>query len=122
MDEPKDQITIFNDTVKWDRLKNIMDETQRVVQWFDEGKLTSSILNKIVGYHLMYRDYYLSGESKSSNLRYIPMLTYEIIRNFSRGKDNDLLIWLESLKRKDSLSMRYMNIIYSYIMLRKAGI
>lgn len=115
--EPKDQVTLLGETVKWDDLAALVEQGQRVGAWLNENKIRSATLYRLLYYAKLFDLYY--SRQETVGLRYIPLLTYDMARNI---KDGDVLRWMEGLLDLNGLAIRHLPLIARYALLQRRGV
>ena len=99
-DEGKDRITLFGETLKWDKAKKAVDKGKELAKRVGEGELSHAFLYNLLTYAQLYKEYYTSKRSgdkvKTEYLRWLPLMTNDIARNLK--EESDVRIWAEELK------------------------
>jgi len=131
LQEGKDRITLFNQSISWDELNKILIEANKVIEWLEKDP---PIISRAFAYNL--REYgemaYISNifnPSKGINtnyLKFIPLLTYDIARNLSRKEQQEALDWSQMfLPSKDKAFgadlLLYLRIIMEYVLTYTRG-
>ena len=98
MQEEKDSITIFNQTVSWDELNKILFEAKRIVKWLEKEPplISRALVYNLREYGEMSRRY--QEEGLIQYLKFVPLLTYDIYRNLTKERQKEALLWAENLR------------------------
>jgi len=124
--EGRNQVTFLGSTMKWEKFNEILPVAKQVAGWLQNDVISSSFVRKLATYAKMHNDYYLNGNIRG--LRYIPLLTYDISRNFPELNDikdkedkelKDARLWLENLKDKNHDHTINLNFITNYAIMSK---
>jgi CRISPR-associated protein Csm1 len=122
--ESKNQITFFNEQIKWDDFKMLVEEANYIYELIiKEDIVNINQLRRLMAYSEMYKVF--SREKSIKNLKYIPMLAYDINRNY-KIKDSDSMEkkkfyeWVYSLRKKtvDNRRLYFMNVISGLALLK----
>jgi CRISPR-associated protein Csm1 len=129
--EGKDKITLFNQTVGWNELHNILLEAKRVIEWLEKEP---QLISRALAYNL--REYgemahksnifNPSKRIKTNYLRFVPLLTYDIVRNLTRKGQQEAFEWSKDLlPSKDKPSggkiLPYLRIVMEYVLKHTRG-
>lgn len=95
-DTPKDQVTVFGCTVKWNRWAGVLADAEKLAAWRSENRITSADLYKLRSYALMYAQF---DKGDVRGLRYAGMLAWDLGRKVqeSRSADREVLEWSKRL-------------------------
>jgi CRISPR-associated protein Csm1 len=115
-DGNRDQLTVLGDTFRWDKMKGILGEIERLLEWKDE--MPSAFLHDLVEYWQLYRLW--KDEKNVKGLRYKPLFAYNIARNLRRG-DPDLYRWADGLMQAlhagtSTPTMQHLGLIATYVL------
>lgn len=90
--EGRDQIAILGISNTWEGFSVITREAKQLGEWWQANKISSSFLYRLIEYSEMYKDY-LKG--KTIGLKFLPLLTYDIARNFNKNTPREIITWIE---------------------------
>jgi CRISPR-associated protein Csm1 len=126
LQEGKDRITLFNQTISWDELNKILIEANKVVEWLEKDP---PIISRAFAYNLLeYGEMaYISNIFNPSKgietnyLKFVPLLTYDIARNLARKEQQEAFDWSQMfLPSKDKPfgadHLLYLRIIMEYVL------
>jgi CRISPR-associated protein Csm1 len=118
--ESRNQLTVLNDTFKWDEAPRIFEEIDTLTG-HAEG-LTSGFLRNLFHYGQLYRQY-KAGEVEG--LRYKALFAYNIARVLRQG-DPAVRQWADSLMqslnaKRDARTMEHLDLVATYVLLARRG-
>lgn len=114
----RNQLHIFGDQVKWEKVDDIMKHTKRLSGWIDDNKVSRGLVRNFLTYGEMKKNFEKDGDTKY--LRYIPLMTYDIARNLpSPDKDTSgLRQWAQTLiDEPEATAMKHLTIIANYALM-----
>jgi CRISPR-associated protein Csm1 len=105
----KNSITIFDDTVSWEKYKELLEFGESLFQHTQEEKIPRGFLYKVLMIHKQYK--------KGEDYNYIPMFLYFLSRNI---KVKEII---EEIKEKGIKEFKYIKLPVNYALLksRKEG-
>ena len=117
----RDQLTVLGDTFRWHEASDIFGEIERLMARSEF--LTSAFLYDLVEYGRLYHLW--AEEGKVEGLRYKALFAYNIARNLRKG-DKYIFQWADNLMRslhgrQESLTMRHLGLIATYVLFSKRG-
>lgn len=124
-DGGRNQLTLLGSTIKWEKVVDILEAAKKLSEWLKRDYITAGFVRKLMTFADMHRGYYQKGDSRG--LRYIPLLTYDITRNFkpltgdSDTSEREVRQWVECLKHIDHAHTIYLKLLTSYALLSKEG-
>lgn len=100
--EGRNGVSFMGQLFSWDDFTRQMENGKRLAKLLQSGSLDTGILQRIVGYSKMYRDFWLCGNV--DGLRYAPLFFYDQQRNYQqmykkRKYDKDMEWFLEYTKK-----------------------
>lgn len=111
----KDGVTLFEQMLGWDELETILIETKRIIEWLKHGIVSRTLVYNFRQYGEMYQKY--NKEGKVGYLKFIPLLTYDIVRNLSLEKQKDAFLWAEDLRHiEGSKNLPFLRTIMEYVL------
>ncbi|MDA8241179.1 MAG: type III-A CRISPR-associated protein Cas10/Csm1 [Nitrospiraceae bacterium] len=122
-DGGKNRLTVFGQTVEWDKVSKIIAESERLAGWLKNRNISTGFARNLLFYSQMNTEFMKTG--KTEHLRFLPLMTYDIARNLPPVESQDLQkreirAWAESLK-SDSLHMQHLGIIANYALSANRG-
>ncbi|KWT94954.1 type III-A CRISPR-associated protein Cas10/Csm1 [Candidatus Magnetominusculus xianensis] len=117
-DSGKDSLTLFEHTVKWAEVGNILQESQKLASWLKQNKISTGFVMNLLSYSQMYDKYQQTRQT--DYLKFIPLMTYDIARNLLRSED-DVRKWAEDLKDITKPNMKNLGIIANYALTANRG-
>ncbi|MBF0555421.1 MAG: type III-A CRISPR-associated protein Cas10/Csm1 [Nitrospirae bacterium] len=78
----KDRITFFGSTIQWKEMPKILKSFLILNELFENNNIKMSFLYDLLQYNEMAKEYV--DEGKKSGIKYIPLLSYNIIRNLGK--------------------------------------
>jgi len=122
----KDSITLFHQTVAWDKLNHILDRANKVIRWLkDEPPLVSrGFINDLRIYGEMSQKYNDTGETKW--LKFVPLLASDISRNLNKDEQEEPYNWAANLsptieKPPGEDDLPYLRVIMEYVLTYTRG-
>lgn len=121
--EGRDQLSFLDSTMKWGRAENILASAENLSNWLKNELLSVAFVRKFLVYADMYKEYREKGDIRG--LRYLPLLTYNVRRNFkdlteeTGEPEKSMRLWLESLKQKDGENITYLDFLATYALILK---
>lgn len=95
----RNQVTIRRTSMDWNDFQKITRIARQLAAWWQEDKIKSSFIYKLLTYYRMYEAY--EREKKTEALMFIPLLAYTIQRNLieaAKGEsNNDTIEWANRL-------------------------
>jgi CRISPR-associated protein Csm1 len=91
----KNSISVLGHTVSWNEWADTKKEWQRLLEIDSvEGGLTSALLYNLLEFAAMWRSY---QNGNTLGLRFHPLLTYQVKRNFNPRTNTKLIEWIQPL-------------------------
>jgi CRISPR-associated protein Csm1 len=110
-ENPKQQLAVFDDIVKWARLPSIQAEAKKLAQWQESKKVSMGFVRLLLNCSHSFLQY--KKEERTSYLRFIPMLSYSIARNIS-VRDAEIMKWSQDLTDLKSTNLAHLAFIANY--------
>jgi CRISPR-associated protein Csm1 len=112
----RNQLTVFEETVKWSGMENLMQDAKLLSDWLRLGDISAGFVHNLTIYNFMFKQYQKYGEN--DGLKYLPLLCYDIVRNLPTDDRNpqrrEVRLWAEELKDIHSDRMNYLGFITGY--------
>lgn len=113
----RNQLTAFNETVKWNRVETLLKDAKLLADWLNEDHISSGFVHNLTIYNTIFKRYQKYGESYG--LRFLPLLCYDIVRNLPPIDDKDpqkrlVRLWAEELKDIHGQRMNFLGFITGY--------
>ncbi|MBA4602059.1 type III-A CRISPR-associated protein Cas10/Csm1 [Thermoactinomyces mirandus] len=89
----RNQISIFNWAMTWGRFESFWQEAQQLGEMWNENKIASAFLFRLLKYAEQYKSYKEKGDI--SGLRFYPRLAYDLSRNFTDKSDEEAKHWAQ---------------------------
>lgn len=123
-DAEKDRLTVFGQTVTWDRLSEIIKDAQTLSAWLKGKEVSSGFARNLLIYSWMFNEFNKTGQTEF--LRFLPLMTYDIARNLPPLDDKDpgrreIRKWAETLKDLDGRHLHALGIIANYALTANRG-
>lgn len=125
--EGKNGVTLFGQTVSWEELARILDESNKIINWLKSQPpiITRSFAHNLRKYgEMAYQSgiYDPSGKVKTEFLRFVPLLVYDVKRNLTRDFQKSALNWTEELvpsvnKPKGGENLEFLKTIMDYVLI-----
>lgn len=90
----KNQVAMFGDLCKWEKLDSIHSEGDRLAGWLTERRVSMGFVRQLVDAGQAYQQFAKTGDTRL--LRFVPMLAYSINRNIP-DKDTEIISWAHGL-------------------------
>lgn len=118
---PKDQVAMLGEAIKWDDWPLFSQESQRLCAWLQgaEPLVSTSFVYRLLNYARMHSSYAVDG--RSDGLKYVPLLTYDIARNYSRRHHAPVQQWAASLVDPKNKVLGFLGAVARYALLRGRG-
>lgn len=121
--EGKDSVRIFGKNLKWEELKEVLEEAKRVIDWMERKP---PIISRGVAFN--FREYGSLAEKsailekgkkiQTKYLRFVPLMVYDIERNLSSEEQKEAFEWaysfLPNQKTPYPPKLRVLRIIMEY--------
>lgn len=122
-DSAKNRLTVFGQTVEWDKVKEILNDAERLKNWMKKDISTGFARNLLLYSHMNSK---FTETGNTEYLRFLPLMTYDIARNLpapdSRDVEKrDVRQWAEGLKDINSTKLKYLGIIANYALNANRG-
>ncbi len=122
-DAGKDRLTVFGQSVEWDKVSALIEESEKLSIWLKNKVLSTGFTRNLLIYSQMNNEFKRTG--KTEHLRFLPLMTYDIARNLPSPDSKDpqkraIRAWAESLK-SDNLLMQHLGIIINYALTANRG-
>ncbi len=113
MDEkaPKQQLAVFDDIVKWEKLPTIHNEAKKLAQWQENKKVSMGFVHLLLNCSENFQIF--KREGSTWHLRFIPMLSYSIARNIP-ARETEIIKWSQDLTNLQSVNLRHLAFIANY--------
>ncbi|MFZ4437620.1 MAG: type III-A CRISPR-associated protein Cas10/Csm1 [Syntrophales bacterium] len=108
---PKNQLSIMGDIIKWDKVDTLQQEADRLAAWQKGKNLSMGFVRLLLDSSEHFRAFKKTG--KTSHLRFVPMLAYGIARNIP-AKEADIVKWVQELTDLESKNLRHLTFIANY--------
>jgi CRISPR-associated protein Csm1 len=120
----KDSLTVFGQTAKWDRVSEIIGQSERLSGWLKNKMVSSGFARNLLIYSWMFNEF--SKTRKTKLLRFLPLMTYDMARNLPSLNDRDpakreVREWAEGLKDLNSPLLHNLGIIANYALAANRG-
>ncbi|TSA24208.1 type III-A CRISPR-associated protein Cas10/Csm1 [bacterium] len=124
LDKEKNAITVFDTTVKWSEIEELLHVASQFQNWLENLKgFSTQFLYRLFSYHDMYQRFKSKDEhirGRPEDLMYISYLHYDITRNISEKKNNEMLnefkeVMINISQNNDNL-MEYLRIPLSKVL------
>lgn len=117
----KNSFALFDTCIPWERFAQAYDRARDLAGWIADGTLTTSHVWRLRRYSELYRQYLLSKRD-THYLEYIPLLAYDLRRNWKEAKYDAPRSWVETLnKHPDVQDMKTLKFICEYALLINRG-
>lgn len=110
--EGRDQIHIFGRTIKWEDFPILLEEAKKLVAMVEKEDIPHAFIYRLLDYEALFQRYYRDGLMEG--LRYIPLLMYDIARNF-KPEAKEAIAWVEELKDINKKKTIYLRFILEYV-------
>jgi len=123
----KDRVTIFGQPIAWKDLKDVLNEAMCVIRWLkQEPPLVSrAFIYNLRKYAEMSQKYIESQKQDTRQLKFVPLLTYDINRNLTKKEQDEVKRWATKLSpvfAKDGKeTLPYPRIIMEYVLTYTRG-
>jgi CRISPR-associated protein Csm1 len=99
----KDSITLFNQTLSWEELNIVLNQATKWIHWLtdDPPSVSRELISSLRKYGGMARRSGIFGETNDvspSNLKFLPLLIYDIKRNLNKENQEDAYSWCIDLR------------------------
>ncbi|MFQ6052027.1 MAG: type III-A CRISPR-associated protein Cas10/Csm1 [Candidatus Hydrothermarchaeota archaeon] len=117
--ELKNAITVFNQTLSWDELKDIvLPEVRKIKEWVDKELVSRQFAYLLWQCALKYEIY--KKTCRTDSLEFVPMLAGSINRNLDPVKQEKIFNWTKSLlpsqKKVFSEKLQFLRTIMEYVL------
>ncbi|MFQ6062454.1 MAG: hypothetical protein ACE5J9_04675, partial [Methanosarcinales archaeon] len=117
--ELKNAITVFNQTLSWDELKDIvLPEVRKIKEWLDKELVSRQFAYLLWQCALKYEIY--KKTCRTDSLEFVPMLAGSINRNLDPVKQEKIFNWTKSLlpsqKKVFSEKLQFLRTIMEYVL------
>lgn len=114
----RNQLFAFDTIFKWNYSQVLSKQAKELALWIEDGTAPISVVRKLASYSRIFQEYFWD-QSKSAGLRYLPLLAYEIGRNFANAARPEKMAardWLKSLMnfQDENASLHYLDYIIGY--------
>ncbi|HOH98271.1 MAG TPA: type III-A CRISPR-associated protein Cas10/Csm1 [Candidatus Cloacimonadota bacterium] len=85
----KNSLNLYETVVPWSQVANLMEFSDNLLKWLDNGEITLQFLYRLLAYHQMY----LETRKNTTNLRnylYDSLLSYDIKRNIEKERNGQI--------------------------------
>ncbi|MBF0566515.1 MAG: hypothetical protein HQK89_14900, partial [Nitrospirae bacterium] len=117
---------IYGQAIKWADTETVFREAGRLMSWLDDKHISASFVRNLLYYSIMYNKYI--KEEKTDYLRFIPLMTYDIVRNLPPvdhkvERKRLVRLWADKLKDIDDENtiLNYLTTIASYVLMGKSN-
>jgi len=108
----KDQVAIFGDHCKWEKLAPLHAEGDQLAGWLTEHRVSMGFVRQLLDAGKAYQQFAKTGDTRL--LRFVPMLAYSINRNIP-GKETEIINWAHDLTDiKGSRNLKNLTFISNY--------
>lgn len=123
-DNGKDRLTVFGHTVQWNEMSDIIKEAEQLQKWLEQKQISAGFTRNLLSYSQMKNEFDKTG--KTSYLKFLPLMTYDIARNLSPPYSKDaekreIRQWAEDLKEPSNPKLRNLGIIANYALTANRG-
>ncbi|MFN3467313.1 MAG: hypothetical protein ACK4WF_06385, partial [Candidatus Brocadiales bacterium] len=119
-DQSRDQLTIFTDTIKWEKTEALLREAKRLSSWLGEEILSTGFVRNLLWYGQMYRSY-MKEHKVIPYLRFLPLMVYDIARNLPppdsrEPEEREVRQWAEALRGldKNNINLTHLTFLANY--------
>lgn len=125
--DEKDKITIFNKTMSWDDLENVvLTEAKRIIEnWLKKQPplISRNLIYNFKKYGEMYEDYLENQDIKS--LKFIPLLVYDVNRNLNKPEQEEIKKWImeaiSNFQKSQNKKLLFLRVIMEYVLIYTGG-
>ncbi|UOF92509.1 type III-A CRISPR-associated protein Cas10/Csm1 [Fodinisporobacter ferrooxydans] len=100
----RNQVSIFNTSLSWERFALLLEETDKLLNWWQMKKISSSILYRLSS----FANDYISYRNGEIGPTYLPWISYMIKQNISR-QDTELFQWVSQFIDSKYIDSQEMN-------------
>lgn len=83
----KDSITALGCSMGWETFPDVLSKSKMVLNWIEEEVINVSKVQRLLRYGRMFKAFLDTGDTY--NLRFVPLLAYDIRRNWRGDKDEE---------------------------------
>lgn len=112
--QSRDQVAIFSDIIKWEKLDGLLEEAKRLSNWLERDDLSTGFVRNLLQYGQMYKNF--KKEYKVSCLRFLPLMAYDIARNLESKKpeEREMCLWVGQLQKLDNINLIHLTFLANY--------
>ncbi len=112
--ERKNRITAFDSTFAWSEFSSALERGKRLLKWLENQTVRSSQIQRLLMYAEMYRKYEETSDTRY--LRFVPLLTYDIRRNWKDKKAEEIEArdWAQSLSDITGAEIQLLRFVCEY--------
>lgn len=120
---PKNQVSFLGECMKWDNFDFVIQQGKYIEEVVSTSVANTGQVRRLIWYNSLYKGFL--KDKSTEKLKFIPMLTYDIKRNYqdkshekSRFKD-----WVLSMRKNiaDNKALYYLNVIAEYGLMKIRG-
>jgi len=116
----KNSFALFDTCIPWEQFGRAYEKALELAGWIADGTLTTAHAWRLRRYSELYRQFVLSRDTKC--LEYIPLIAYDLRRNWKEGKMKIPKEWVQTLnKHPDVDDMKTLKFICEYALLTNRG-
>ncbi|OGP89561.1 MAG: type III-A CRISPR-associated protein Cas10/Csm1 [Deltaproteobacteria bacterium RBG_16_47_11] len=112
----KDRITVFGTSIPWGSYHELIKKAMWLSDLIQKGKINTGKVRRLLQYAEMFRTFHRTGDTR--NLRYVPLLSYDLRRNWSLQEDDkevqDALRWAQELLIPENPQMKELRFVCEY--------
>ncbi|MBM7865800.1 type III-A CRISPR-associated protein Cas10/Csm1 [Heliobacterium gestii] len=115
----RNQFCAFDTVFKWEHGKLLFHHADCMIRWIEGNIVSLSSIRNLQTYSRYFQDFLWNRKMKTEGLRYIPLLAYDIGRNYSDSyhpEQQMVKAWLETLfdYQKNNPVLHYLDFILGY--------
>lgn len=119
-EKPKNQVSFLGESIKWEDFTSFIGQGKYLEDIILKGTANINQIRRLIKYSSMYREF-LTNES-IEGLRFLPMMTYDISRNYSERTTEQSRFRDWVLKMRNNITsnkeLYYLNIIANYALMK----